>query len=607
MLRGTRGIMAGVVLALALVLLPGTALAQITTATVSGIVKDSQGGVIPGATVTLISDTRGVTSAETVTDGTGSFVIPNVTADTYTVQVELQGFKTLKATGIAVSPGDRLALTTLVLQVGTLTETVQVTGETPLIQAASGERSFTIPTNWVANLPIFSRNFRDLAAAAPGVRFDGSMAGVGRIGGGGYANIQMDGVSAMDTGNNGQMLAMNLDAVAEVKVLTQAYQAEYGRSAGIQILSVTKGGTNQFRGTVYDIERHSRWNENSKYNILSGIEMYKSDNRDWGYAIGGPIGKPGGNNILFFFYSHEYRPRTTGNVQNNFRLPTALERQGNFSQSLDNNGNPYPYIKNWTTGLPCSASNTAGCFQDGGVLGKIPANRLYAPGMALLNAIYNASGMEPNFAQANPYSYNTSIYSPVLKSLQYQPAVRVDYQITSSLRVAFKFNGHNRNSGIRPTFGVTGAGFGQPIPGWTDSLGNQKPWITTFSVSANYNLGSKTFFEVLWGRTQNFYASVATAESSNRYTSGLQGIPDIYSTNRDINKDYWMYGALESMVAPFFVNGRVELPQQVAFGTRTSSAIGTAPYYYFVRSAVERTAEPRCAEGTAVVGQTDTR
>jgi hypothetical protein len=198
MLRGTRGVLAGVLLALALV--PCTALAQITTATVSGTVKDTLGGVVPGATVTLISDTRGVTAAETTTDARGSFVIPNVTADTYTVQVTLQGFKTLKASGIAVSPGDRVALTSLVLQVGTLSETVQVRGETPLIQAASGERSFTIPTTSVDNLPISNRNFLSLALAAPGVRADGSMAGVGRIGGGGYANIQMDGISAMDTG-----------------------------------------------------------------------------------------------------------------------------------------------------------------------------------------------------------------------------------------------------------------------------------------------------------------------------------------------------------------------------------------------------------------------
>ncbi|MBP2648979.1 MAG: TonB-dependent Receptor Plug Domain protein, partial [Gemmatimonadetes bacterium] len=182
----------------------------------------------------------------------------------------------------------------------------------------------------------------------------------------------MDGISAMDTGNNGQMLSMNTEAVAEVKVLTSAYQAEYGRSSGIQVLSITKGGTNQFRGSFYDIERHSQWNKNSWANIQNGTPLAKSDQRDWGYSIGGPVGKPGGNNRLFFFYSHEFRPRTSGNVEYLIRTPTALERQGNFSQSRDNLGNLYPYIRDYTTGLPCSAGSTAGCFQYQGVLGWIP-------------------------------------------------------------------------------------------------------------------------------------------------------------------------------------------------------------------------------------------
>ena len=571
MLRGMPGVLAGVMLALAFV--PGPALAQITTATVIGAVKDTQGGFVPGVTVTLISDTRGVTSAETTTDSRGGFVIPNVTADTYTVQVVLEGFKTLRRTGIMVSPGDRLSLPVLVLEVGTLSETVEVTGQTPLIQASSGERSFTVSANSVGNLPISSRNFLNLALMAPGV-IAGQNAGVMRIGGGGYANIQMDGISAMDTGNNGQMISMNTEAVAEVKVLVSAYQAEYGRSSGIQVLSITKGGTNQFRGSFYDIERHSRWNRNSWTNIQNGTPLAKSDERDWGYTVGGPVGKPGGENKLFFFYSHEFRPRTSGNVEYLRRLPTQLERQGNFSQSRDNLGNLYPYVRDYTTGLPCSASNTAGCFQYQGVLGWVPPDRLYQPGLNLLNMY----PITPNVEQTAGMNYNTIIRSPTLKTLEYQPAVRVDYQITSAFRVAFKFNAHNRNSGIRPTFGVVGAGMAEPIDGLNNSLGNQMPWITTMSVSGNYNLGSRTFLEVLWGRTENFYASVATGELSNRFTAKLDGIPDLYTTNRDVNRDYWMAGALDSMVAPFYVNGRIELPQYTTFGTRTGNTPSTARY-----------------------------
>ena len=237
----------GLIIGLALV--PCIAFGQVTTATLTGTVKDAQGNVVPGATVVLTSDTRGgLQVGTTVTDAKGDFIFPGTMPDTYSVTVSLEGFKTRKISGFAVSSGDRLALPAMTIDVGSLSETVTVTGESPLIQAASGERSFTIPTESVQNLPISSRNFRDLALLSPGVVAYGNGAGVQRIGGGGYANLMMDGISAMDTGNNGQMIAMNTEAVAEVKVLTQAYQAEYGRSSGIQVLSVTKSGTNRFSG-----------------------------------------------------------------------------------------------------------------------------------------------------------------------------------------------------------------------------------------------------------------------------------------------------------------------------------------------------------------------
>ena len=148
------------------------------------------------------------------------------------------------------------------IEVGGAAETVNVTAEAPLIQAPSGERSFTVTTASVENLPLSNRNFASLTPLAPGVTGTTT-----RLGGGGQNNIMMDGVSTMDTGNNGQMLQMNVEAIAEVKVLTSGYQAEYGRSSGLQITAVTKSGTNRFRGSVYDVERNSDWNENSWANV----------------------------------------------------------------------------------------------------------------------------------------------------------------------------------------------------------------------------------------------------------------------------------------------------------------------------------------------------
>ena len=140
-----------------------SAAAQGVTGTITGTVKDAQGGVIPGATVTLISDTRGTMSAPVVTNTDGDFVVPNVTADTYTIQVEMPSFRTLRRTGIAVSSGSIVALGTMTIDVGGTTEVVTVVAETPLVQTASGERSFTVTTESVANLPLAGPHLRTAA------------------------------------------------------------------------------------------------------------------------------------------------------------------------------------------------------------------------------------------------------------------------------------------------------------------------------------------------------------------------------------------------------------------------------------------------------------
>src|SRR5687768_11895867 len=325
-LRKSVASLALVALALFAPAFPATA--QITTGTVTGSVKDAQGAAVPGATVTLVSKAQG-TASQTHTNSEGDFVFPNVAAGSYTLRVTMDGFKQLEQSGVVVSPGERVLLSRLVIDVGAVAETVTVTAETPLVQAQSGERSFVVTTAEVENLPIFNRSFTELAALAPGVTTDGNNTPQ-RIGGGGDPNIMMDGVSTMDTGSNRPLLQMNIESIAEVKVLTSGYQAEYGRSSGVQVTAVTKSGTNRFRGSVYDVERNSGWNANTRVNILNNDPKAVLKEKDWGFSLGGPIGKPGGRNKLFFFYAQEFSPRTAGNNVIRHRMPTELERRGDF-------------------------------------------------------------------------------------------------------------------------------------------------------------------------------------------------------------------------------------------------------------------------------------
>ncbi len=192
----------------------------------------------------------------------------------------MEGFKTLRRKGVQVSGGDRVAVGTQVIEVGGAAETVNVTAEAALVQSQSGERSFAVTTTQVENLPVNHANFTSLTSLVPGVVSGGASAGGTRLGGAGQNNIMMDGVSAMDTGNNGQMLAMNIESIGEVKILTQGYQAEYGRSSGLQITAVTKSGTNQFRGSAYDLLTDSDWNANSWVNERNGDAKPKSSTQD---------------------------------------------------------------------------------------------------------------------------------------------------------------------------------------------------------------------------------------------------------------------------------------------------------------------------------------
>src|SRR5436190_10186604 len=306
-------------LCLAFILSAALAAAQGVTGTVSGTVKDPQGGVIPGATVTLISQSKGTLSSPAVTNERCDFVFPNLTADTYIIQVEMPSFKTLKRSGLTVSPGSTVAVGALTIEVGGATEVVTVKGESPLVQTATGEKSFSIDPAMSAALPLNNRSYLALLVLAPGVNVDpNSLASqlttgsantnppASRIGGGGDGNYMLDGVTTMDPGVNRPASRISSEAISEIKVDTFGYQAEYGRASGLQINAVTKSGTNQFHGALYDTERHSDWgNANSQTNILNGDPENLIDERDLGWAIGGPVGKAGGNNKLFFYYNHE--------------------------------------------------------------------------------------------------------------------------------------------------------------------------------------------------------------------------------------------------------------------------------------------------------------
>jgi hypothetical protein len=550
--------------------------AQMTTGTLSGTVKDAQDAVVPGASVTLFSETRGTRTRDVVTNSDGDFAFINVAPDQYTLHVSLDGFKTLERTGIVVSVGDRLGLGVLTIDVGGLSETVHVSARRSEMQVQGGERSFTIDTESVQNLPIGNRSFTELAALAPGVVIDGNNTPQ-RIGGGGDPNIMMDGVSTMDTGSNRPLLQMNVESIAEIKVLMSGYQAEYGRSSGVHVMAVTKSGSNRFRGSIFDVERNSDWNANSRVNTLNGDPKTSLREKDFGFSIGGPVGRPGRTNRLFFFFSQQISPYTRGNDVVRYRMPTALERMGDFSQTLDNNGNPYPYIKDPQSPSSCSASNTAGCFHDGGVVGRIPAGRLYQPGLNILNMF-----PLPNLANVPRQNYNFELTRPSESVTSWQPALRLDFQPTEKLRATYKYSAWQEQSHL----------FNGTIPGFNDTRMQNAP-VVSYTTSANYALNDKTFIEATYGRSRNALAGCSLAQSGTGATfcsnsagsqgvpmsplaslagANLQDLPFLYPDATVLNPGYYAVGALNELQPAFWDGTRMSKVPTFSWGSRVANA-----------------------------------
>ncbi len=408
--------------------------AQTTSASVSGTVKDAQGGVLPGVTVALTSVSRG-TETVVVTDGLGNFLFPVVQPDTYNIKVALEGFQTLQQQSVKVDPNARLSVGPYTLQVGSMQESITVVAQSESIQLKSGERAYTLESTAMQNIAVNGRSLFQLAMLVPGVLADSPTQVSGMNANGQRANsnnMTIDGVANIDTGDNGgNMATTNLDAVSEFKVLTSSYQAEFGRAVGAQVQVVTKSGSKNFSGSAYWYNRRSWMNANSWTNNRNGIKMSSSKRDDYGYTLGGPLYIPGlfnkNRDKLFFFFNQEFQRRKDPTGESRVTVPTALERKGDFSQSLDANGNPYPYIKDYTLNLPCSSTNTSGCFQDGGVLGRIPASRLYAPTLAALSLF-------PTANVGGQVGYNYTSQKPATQP-HTEELIRLDYQANSNWRM----------------------------------------------------------------------------------------------------------------------------------------------------------------------------
>lgn len=429
---------------LALVLGAVSAWAQNVTSSVKGAVVDTTQAAIPGAECVLTNPATGrVLMVTSWTDG--SFTFPSVPAATYTLQIQAKGFKALTVNDVVVNANEVRTLGNVVLQIGELKETVAVSAEAAVVsvQLASGERSGLISGKQMNDLALKGRDFWALLATLPGVvDTNGSRETIGgtsnngvTINGGGASskNYNVDGIYALNSSNATTVVQPNMDAIDEVKVLTTNYQAEYGRMSSGVISVITKGGTRDFHGSAFEYFRNEDLNANNFYSNRTGTPRSKYRFNTWGYSVGGPAYIPKVFNTdrskLFFFFSQEFCPKTTNYGSQFTSMPTALERTGDFSKSVDQNG-ALIVIKDPLTGTAFPGN-------------VVPTSRISKGGQSILNFL-----PLPNYTDPDPLLVNRRNYRSTFSAKEpvNNHTLRMDYNIRPSMTINYRFQRNTQSS-----------------------------------------------------------------------------------------------------------------------------------------------------------------
>jgi outer membrane receptor protein involved in Fe transport len=517
-------------------------LAQDITARIDGQVMDPAGAVVPNATITLTNTKTGeVRTAQS--DDNGSYTLTLIQPGTYDLSVRSEGFKEYLSKGLELNVNDRKAIN-VALETGSVTESVTVTTESPLIQVTPTVGD-VVENRRVVELPLNNRNFMQLLTLVPGVTSSGaSEIGIGLTNVVDFSingtrrnsiNFLVDGVSNTDVGSGITLLAIpTVDSIQEFRVITSIPTAEFGKSGGGVVNLITRGGGREFHGGFYEFLRNDRLNANSFFNNANGsfgpndqqvklglnvagdarTPRPKLRYNNFGYLVNGPVMIPGLYNTdrekTFFLFSQEFRriiraPSTVAPIA----VPSLLERQGNFSET----GNAA--IFDPLTGLQFT-NNT------------IPQNRLNQTALALLN-LYPAPNVPSTTVGRAPNRF--AVTTPNIQNTR-QETLRIDHNFTSTQRLTGRYT-----RDLSQTRELGGLFFGVTIPdvattdttvpgdvlaiSLTSSFGPKIVNEATFTFSGN------KINTTLVGRYNGVDVTVPNDELFEQNNSGLPPVIDV--------------------------------------------------------------------------------
>lgn len=425
-----------------------TLLAQ-DTGQLTGTVHDQSGASVANAQVVVSNPSQGI-SRPTTTNSTGDWLVGGLPGGTYDLSITAPGFKKFQAKGIILRVGQKLRADAD-LQVGATSTEITVQGtNVAQVETQSSDLAGTVTGKQITQLQLNGRNFTQLATLTPGVsnqtgQDEGTVGVYGNVAmsfNGGrteYNNWELDGGDNMDNGSNATLnVYPSVDAIAEVRVLTSNYGAQYGRNGSGTVETELKSGTSAFHGGVYEFIRNDAFNANNYFDNLAQNPRPSYKKNDYGYNIGGPVYIPGVYNKnkdkTFFFWSQEWRKDNVPGQTFNRQVPSLLERGGNFSDVCP--GKHCPHLPGTSTPFP---NNT------------VPVD----PNGTLLE---NALVPTPNTG------LDTFVLSPIQTTNWREELLRLDHNISSKMRLSFHYIHDSWNT-------VT------PVPLWTN--GTDFPSIQT--------------------------------------------------------------------------------------------------------------------------------
>ncbi len=484
---------------------------QSSNGQISGLVTDTSGAAIPGATVHAVNTATGV-SYNSTTNASGVFVLSELLPGIYRITVARQGFGTVIRSDLKLSTGDRISQD-FSLTPGTVEETVTVTGAAPLLTTDQASSSTVLDNKMITELPQLNRNTLDLTAVIPSVQGNGPLSdSIGTLGNAAYliANNgnsysigggQVNGTSISVDGNLVQEAEFNAtnraiptpDSVGEFRVENGVLTADHGRYSGGVISMQTQSGTNEYHGRLFEYYRNQSLNSNDWMNNALGIKRQPFHQNNYGVSVGGPVSIPrlySGKNRTFFFFGWEgERFRQSQNIQSS--VPTLANREGDFSQTVINYQDGAPVHANIFDPFHGYTDDQGNWIRPQFPGNKIPVNATGGlSGQSALFAKYLALWPQPNHAPTANSDHQNNYYSTINTS---RPTdrffLRMDENLSNSQRMSVSLS-RSRLTNIIPAPFFHAAQSVTTDNDWTGSL--LYNWVLSPTSIIDLHLGFAT-------------------------------------------------------------------------------------------------------------------